>query len=189
MLDQNMSLLAYALLGLLHQQDRSGYDLRKIFSTTPLTSFSDSPGSIYPALQRLEQRGFIRSRVEERSGLRRRRLFHLTTTGLSELRRWQSQPVRDGALMRGVDALMLRFGFMDESLGPAHSLNFLKSLERELEAYIQILRVYFGKHKADMPLSGRLALESGIIGYESLLRWARCAIATYKKETRGRKTS
>ena len=67
--------------------------------------------------------------------------------------------------------------------------NFLKSLERELEAYIQILRVYFGKHKADMPLSGRLALESGIIGYESLLRWARCAIATYKKETRGRKTS
>ena len=59
--------------------------------------------------------------------------------------------------MRGVDALMLRFGFMDESLGPAHSLNFLKSLERELEAYIQILRVYFGKHKADMPLSGRLS--------------------------------
>jgi len=188
MLDQNMSLLAYALLGLLHQQDRSGYDLRKIFSTTPLTSFSDSPGSIYPALQRLEQRGFIRSRVEERSGLRRRRLFHLTTTGLSELRRWQSQPVRDGALMRGVDDLMLRFGFMDESLGPAHSLNFLKSLKQALDAYIPTLRVYLEKHRADMPLSGGLALESGITGYESLLRWARCAIATYKKQMRGRKS-
>jgi len=41
-----VSVLGYALLGLLQQQDRSGYDLRKIFSTTPMKSFSDSPGSI-----------------------------------------------------------------------------------------------------------------------------------------------
>lgn len=188
-MEQNMSLLGYALLGLLQQQARSGYDLRKIFSATPLRSFSDSPGSIYPALHRLEQRGFIRSRVEPRSGLRRRRLFRPTSMGLLQLQRWQSQPVTDDALIRGVDGLMLRFGFMDESLGPAHSLNFLKSLEHELEAYIPTLRDYFAKQGADLPLSGRLALESGISRYESLLRWARCAIATYRKETRGRKTS
>lgn len=77
-MNADVSVLGYALLGLLQQQDRSGYDLRKIFSASPMTSFSDSPGSIYPALRRLEQQELVRSRIQERSGLRRRRLFHLT---------------------------------------------------------------------------------------------------------------
>ena len=189
MLDRQMSLLGYALLGLLHQEPRSGYDLRKIFSATPLTTFSDSPGSIYPALHRLEQKGLIRSRVQERPGLRRRRLFRLTAAGRLELQRWQSQPITDAKVIRGLDDLMLRFGFMDESLGAAHSLRFLRALKHELVAYVPTLRAYLEKHGADMPLSGRLSLESGIIGYESLLRWARGAIATYEKETKGRKKS
>ncbi|HKN34165.1 MAG TPA: PadR family transcriptional regulator [Terriglobales bacterium] len=100
--DHNISLLAYALLGLLQQEPRSGYDLRKIFSATPLTSFSDSPGSIYPALERLERQGLIRSRVEERSGLRRRRLFRLTTAGVNELKGWQSRPLIRDDVIRGV---------------------------------------------------------------------------------------
>jgi len=32
-----------------------------------------------------------------------------------------------------------------------------------------------------MPLSGRLALESGIRDYETLLGWARSALRIYKK--------
>jgi DNA-binding PadR family transcriptional regulator len=188
MLNHNMSLLGYALLGLLRQEPRSGYDLRKIFATTPLTSFSDSPGSIYPALRRLEHSGLIRSQLQPSSGLRRRRLFRLTAAGRAELERWQKRPIVGDDVIRGVDELMLRFGFMDESLGPAHSLRFLAALERELSGYIPTLRAYLEDHGAHMPLSGRLALESGIIGYESLLRWAQDAIATYenKKEERKR---
>ena len=48
--------LEYALLGLLHQQPQSGYDLRKVFETTALGNYSGSPGAIYPALRRLESR-------------------------------------------------------------------------------------------------------------------------------------
>jgi hypothetical protein len=36
---------------LLHQQPRSGYDLRKIFESSPIAYYSDSPGAIYPALR------------------------------------------------------------------------------------------------------------------------------------------
>jgi DNA-binding PadR family transcriptional regulator len=46
--------LGYTLMGLLHQKALPGYELRKVFATTRLSSFSDSPGSIYPALARLE---------------------------------------------------------------------------------------------------------------------------------------
>ena len=114
--------------------------------------------------------------------------YRLTAAGRAELERWQKRPIVGDDVIRGVDELMLRFGFMDESLGPAHSLRFLAALERELSGYIPTLRAYLEDHGAQMPLSGRLALESGIIGYESLLRWAQDAIATYenKKEERKR---
>jgi DNA-binding PadR family transcriptional regulator len=180
-MQSDISLLGYALLGLLQQEDRSGYDLRKIFSTTPMTSFSDSPGSIYPALRRLEQRGLVRSRIQERSGLRRRRLFHLTSAGSSELKRWQRQPILRDNVIRGLGELMLRFSFMDESLGPVESLRFLTALKAELAAYIPVLHTYLEKYGKEMSLSGRLALESGINSYECLLNWARKAIRSYDK--------
>jgi len=177
----DLSTLGYALLGLLYQQDRSGYDLRKFFSGTPMTSFSDSPGSIYPALRRLEQRGLVRSRIQERSGLRRRRLFHLTPAGIAELRRWQKQPIVRDDIIRGTGELMLRFSFMDQSLGPAESLRFLTALKTELATYIPTLRGYLEEHGRIMSSSGRLALESGINSYECLLNWARNAIKSYEK--------
>jgi hypothetical protein len=39
------------------------------------------------------------------------------------------------------------------------------------------------EEKGKMPLSGRLALDSGIRGYETLLEWAKYALATYKEES------
>jgi len=181
MQQSEVSVLGYALLGLLQQQDRSGYDLRKIFSSTPMTSFSDSPGSIYPALRRLEQRGLVRSRVQERSGLRRRRLFHLTPAGSAELKRWQRLPIVRDDIIRGTGELMLRFSFMDESLGAAESLRFLTAMKAELTAYIPTLRTFLEEQGNGMVLSGRLALESGINNYECLLNWARNAIRSYER--------
>jgi DNA-binding PadR family transcriptional regulator len=43
MLDRHMALLGCALLALLYQAPRSGYDLRKIFSYHSAATFSDSP--------------------------------------------------------------------------------------------------------------------------------------------------
>ena len=184
----DISILSYALLGLLQQQPRSGYDLRKTFSNTPMMSFSDSPGSIYPALQRLEKHGLVRSRIEERGGLRRRRLFHLTASGLAELKRWQWQPFTREDVVHRVDQLILRFAFMDESLGAHQSLRFVTELGQQLSAYIPSLREHLQKYRGDMPLSGQLALESGINGYEGLLTWARSAIKAYRNEIKVRRT-
>jgi len=75
-------LLGYALLGLLHQKERSGYDLRKVFTHTPVKHFSDSPGAIYPALRRLERR-----RSAHGSGSRKRG-FDRWTKGLSGINRF-----------------------------------------------------------------------------------------------------
>lgn len=174
------STLEHALLGLLQQQPRSGYDLRKIFTATPMGIFSDSPGAIYPALKRLERRRWIVGKIEQRGQLRRRRLFRLTAAGASAFRQLQERPLTTEDLKR-LHYVMLRFSLMDNSLGPAASVDFLKSLARILSQYIPALRAHL---LPGMPLSGLLALEHGISDYESLLNWTRSAIARYRSSAR-----
>jgi DNA-binding PadR family transcriptional regulator len=186
MVDRNsISTLAFALLGLIGDGARSGYDLRKFFSSSPMTSFSDSPGAIYPALRRLEQQGLVRGETATQ-GSRERTLFRVTARGRAEFRRWQMRPISREEVIRHVDTLMLRFAFMDQFAGKPVAMRFLKDFQKELAAYIPGLRVYLKSNREQMPLSGQLALESGIQEYETLYRWTKTAIAAYQNKGEGR---
>ncbi|MFZ0862494.1 MAG: PadR family transcriptional regulator [Candidatus Sulfotelmatobacter sp.] len=176
--------LGYALLGLL-QKPSSGYDLRKVFSSTSMKTYSDSPGAIYPALRRLEKAGLIRGMIEEGSGLRRRQIFRLTPKGLAELKKWITLPITREDLASGLKTIMLRFAFSETAIGAAASLAILKSLEAALQPHLQALREQLQAMKALAPTSARLALECGIRSYESLFDWTHYAIAVYEKQMKG----
>jgi DNA-binding PadR family transcriptional regulator len=184
-----VSLLGYALLGLLHQRPSSGYRLRRAFATTPIGTFSDSPGAIYPALRRLERQGLVRSRVEASAGVRQKQTFRLTAPGLAALKEWLGRPLTRDDVVRGMDDVMLRLAFMDEVMARAASIRLLQSLARELGGYLPTLHAYLGEHRRQMPLSGRLALESGIRAYEEQARWVVDALEAYGAPgaTKGRK--
>lgn len=176
---ERIALLGYVLLGLLRQGAAAGYDLRKLFATTPLMTFSDSPGAIYPALRNLERRGLIQGEVEQGAGLRLRRVFRLTPAGVRELKRWLKLPVTRDDIVHHQDELLARFSFMDDAVGSAGSIRLLEQLERELAAYLPALRGYVEQNAPGMSLSGRLALDSGVRSHEALLKWSRAALATY----------
>jgi DNA-binding PadR family transcriptional regulator len=178
------ALLGYALLGLLHMKPSSGYDIRKIFAMTPMGSFSDSPGAIYPALRRLEGDGLIRGKIENGSSLRRRKVFHLTAAGTTAFKQWLNRSVTHENVVRNLDELMLRFSFMEQVTSETAIVRFLKAVQRELEAYIPSLREHLDAHKTVLPRSGRLALESGVRSYETLLEWSKYAITSYEKEVK-----
>lgn len=175
--------LGYALLGLL-QKPSSGYDLRKVFSSTSMKTYSDSPGAIYPALRRLEQAGLIRGAIEEGAGLRRRQVFRLTSKGISELKKWVSRPVSRDDLVWGQEEILLRFAFSETVLGAAAAIEMLRSLEAALKIHLRGLHEELQQIKAGMPTSGRLAFECGIRGNQSLLEWTHHALATYEKQER-----
>jgi DNA-binding PadR family transcriptional regulator len=176
--------LGYALLGLLQAKPASGYDLRKIFSSTSMKTYSDSPGAIYPALQRLEKQGLVRGTIEQGNGLRRRQVFHLTGRGTAELKKWIRKPITPEDLTRGYEEIMLRFAFSETAAGMSASVELLTSLQAALKAHVVSLHEEFEASHKLMPTSGRLAFESGIGGTEYLLQWTEYAIATYDKEAR-----
>src|SRR5438128_1223789 len=101
-----MTPLSFALLGLVRQQPRSGYALRKVFETTPLGDYSSSPGSIYPALKSLENAGMVETR--DARDARGKGSYHLTARGTAALKKWLDAPITD------LGEAMLRFAFLGD---------------------------------------------------------------------------
>jgi DNA-binding PadR family transcriptional regulator len=171
------STLEYALVGLLRHKPQSGYDLRKTFTTTGMRHYSDSPGSIYPALRRLEARGWIEAVPQpEGDDARKRQLFAITPSGKDALANWVSVPVTRDDVILHVSELMLRFAMMDGTVPRATAIQFLADFERERAIHAAESRVKLEEMRAKAGLhTGVLAYESGIEGMEAQVSWARRA--------------
>jgi DNA-binding PadR family transcriptional regulator len=181
-----LSLLEGALLGLLHGTPQSGYALRRIFQETPMLHFSDSPGSIYPALRRLARRGAIRGTVEGGRTLRPRQVFRLTPAGTAALHAWLSAPVTRDTVVHGLNGAMLRFAFLDGVLGAEATAAFLEALTRELAAEVASLDRYIVTNARSFSLTARLALGNGRESYAAHLRWARRAARRFRAHAAAR---
>jgi len=168
---RRLTTLEYLLLFLLSQQPASGYALRKAFASTPLGHHSDSPGSIYPALQRLVRRGLLRPTKDPSPSRRRKRLFSSTPKAVAELRSWVHRPISRNEVRHEPAALMLRFVICAHLLGDAGAHKFLLQLEPRVHEIILELESYLRSTGKTMPLAGRLAVEQGLEGYQALARW------------------
>jgi DNA-binding PadR family transcriptional regulator len=183
----SLSPLEGALLGLVGQAPRSGYDLRKAFAETPIRTFSSSPGAVYPALARLEARGLVQPADSARPSPRRRRALRLTRRGRAALLAWLLRPVRCSDLVTGAAPPVLRFAFLGEAKGPAACVPFLRSYREALRAHVAELRRFRRAAAPSMSFSGLLALDSGIAGFGAEERWvARALRACAREVKRGR---
>ncbi len=146
----SMSTLELALIGLVKQKPQSGYDLRKTFAITAMRHFSDSPGSIYPALRRLEARGLIAAELRVGDHLENRRgrqVFRLTATGESVLMARLGLPVTREDVIWRMPELMLRFALMDGNAPRSTALRFLEEFEQALGTYVADLRTGSRAHE------------------------------------------
>jgi DNA-binding PadR family transcriptional regulator len=174
--------LGYALLGLLHQQSRSGYDLRKIFETTPMAHFSGSPGAIYPALRKLEKQSLIKGKVDRGKPLRPRQVFQPTTAGTDVFRTWLASGIQREDVIWRAEALMLRFAFQSFLEDELATREFLDDFLREVKGYLVELRMQLKMMPADTPIHARLALESGVESYLAHRRWAIRALEHFEEK-------
>lgn len=167
--------LGYAILGILLDEPRSGYAIRKIFEQTAMGEFSSSPGSIYPALKRLEVQHFI----EETKGVATMRkstsIYRVTKQGKSRFLDWLRRPIGRRDITHGMKSLLLRFGFM-RHLPVAEVLVFLQVFEQQIRTYSRELESFLKGEGAALPLLSRLALDNGIRGYRAQRTWAARAI-------------
>ena len=173
--DVTLTPLRLAILGLIAMEPQSGYDLKKVFETTPMGNFSSSPGAIYPALRGLEARGWILGQPANTGLLRPRLVYSITGEGDAILRAELAKPVTCEDLIWHFDLVMLRFAFI-ERIGTAEALRFLREFRAEAEAYLRHLEGLRIEMREHLSPCGRLALEHGIQSYAGSARWAARAI-------------
>lgn len=186
------SKLEMALLGLICQKPQSGYDLRKTFSTTAWRHYSDSPGSIYPALRRLQTRHWIEldADADQPPDPRRKQNFRPTGAGKGAFVSWLRRPLTRDDIRYSQHELLLRFAFMDGHVPRSSIIRFLDQFMEGLAVYLVELRAQREKmfHLLE-PLTphaashtGLLAFDSGIDGMEAQLAWARKTRAQFTEE-------
>ena len=184
MTKKHLTNLEYALLGLIGISPMTGYDIHKLFETTPFGHFSSSPGAIYPALNRLARRSLLRTSLDKKKEARPRRIYALTKTGEEVLSAWLRQPVTRDELIRMSGAPILRFNFAKDRLSIEEILTYLEGYHRVVAAYIEELLSYDDQLKAPEMYHNRLALDHGIRRYRSDLEWVRSATAVFKRVRR-----
>ena len=87
-----------AVLGLLNERPMHGYEMMQELAERTQGLWRPSPGSLYPALQLLEDQGLVRSETEEG-----RRQFTLTDEGRGELAKNPRAAAPWEAMVRGAD--------------------------------------------------------------------------------------
>ena len=160
----------------------SGYAIRKEFETTALGHFSSSPGAIYPALNRLQKKGFIEKVKIEADGKYR---FRITPLGIDVLKEWFLSPLFKKDVTHHLNEALLKFGFMGDMVSEELVLDYLKSLNELLKNYLKELQQY---HKSStfssLPLHGKIAFEHGLMSYGSTLKWCKKSIHQIQNQSK-----
>jgi DNA-binding PadR family transcriptional regulator len=92
-----MQAVKYALLGLLSERPRHGYDLKSGFEELLGGAWPLNIGQVYSTLGRLERDGLVSVERVEQAPMPDRKVYSLTIDGKTELERWLRAP-SDGVL-------------------------------------------------------------------------------------------
>ncbi len=147
--------LSFLLLGVVDGQPCSGYDLRRLFQDTPIGSFSDSPGSIYPALRALARRGLVRSTIDASARLRPRQVYRVTAAGRAALVDWLREPVVGRQVLRDPDLFAAKLAFMSGRLRAPEISRLAACHRAALSDHLRGVQTFARAHAPNYPLSAR----------------------------------
>ncbi len=151
------SAVTWAVLGLLEQRPRSGYDVKRAVDRTIRHFWAASYGQIYPELRRLEEAGWIEGSDGSR-GARSRRVYSVTAQGRKAMLDWlRGRETR----IELRDESLLRLFFAD-ALPDDQALGLLEARRegyREMLAYLTSLDDGTGPDPPYIDLVYRWALD------------------------------
>jgi DNA-binding PadR family transcriptional regulator len=153
----------YALLGLLEQQPRHGYDLKRLFDRYFAPDHPVAFAQVYSTLERLERRGRVRLDAIERAEGPDRRLYAITDEGTRELERWLDEPLEAEPHLQA--SLFTKVVLAILSGRPVEPL-----VDAERHAHLERMRELTAiRRTASMPLA--LLADYALFHLEADLRW------------------
>jgi DNA-binding PadR family transcriptional regulator len=179
----------YVILGMLRNEPRSGYEIKRVVDVSTRFFWAASYGQIYPELRKLARAGLVEGDSQPTGG-RKRTVYRLTDTGREELRRWLERPP-ERLELRDEGLLKLFFAGAAE---PGTAMEIVDAKRRLMEEKLAALReiepyAVAGASSDPFPY---LVLRYGVESCEWVIAWcerARAELAGGKsKKGKGRAT-
>jgi PadR family transcriptional regulator, regulatory protein AphA len=153
--------LAYAILGWLHTEPMSGYDLKKQFDQGIGYFWPVDQMQIYRTLERLVEQGHVSVHEEIQHNRPNRKVYTVTDVGREELRHWLTSPQSLPALR---DPLLIQL-FFAASLSNGE---IIELLEHQRAAHSELLAYY--QQKVHFPLDAPVGTGGEVSRREMLQR-------------------
>lgn len=161
-----------AVLGIVAREGPcTAYAVRKRFQASPSPQWSGSAGAIYPLVERLVERGWLRSRAQN-SDRRKGRLYSLTPSGRARLTAWLAPPL--GPEVTGVppDPLRTRLSFLG-SLPAAARRAFVEEALAGNEAALKATRIDLREARKEADPWRRLVARGALAALRARKAWLR----------------
>lgn len=181
-----MRSLRYALLGMLNQQDMTGYELTKLFEGALSEFWSIKQSQIYPALKRLTDEGQITYRVEITGQVLEKKLYSITEQGRQDFMAWLTHAAPLPPTPKEEFRLQV---FFSHQLTPAQRRTLMQTQLTQHQERLEHLRQNrraFGPQPApgSAAMSDYLVLTGAIMREETTCAWLeRCLELTEPAET------
>lgn len=85
-------MLENIILGIIFENDLTGYDIKKYIENNIGIYYKASCGSLYPALKKISSKGFV-TFYEELQGKRKKIFYHITESGKDKFLEWLTEPM------------------------------------------------------------------------------------------------
>jgi PadR family transcriptional regulator, phenolic acid-responsive transcriptional regulator len=122
--------LKFALLGLLVERPKYGYEIKREFEGAIGNVWSVSYGQLYPTLRRLSEQGWLSKKTEPGKKAAEKNIYSITEKGRRKLDEWLLKPLR--STYRVKDEFTLRFLFFSK-LDPASVLEYLRGYQKRTQ--------------------------------------------------------
>lgn len=164
-------MLEFILLGLLHEQPMSGYDLKKTMDYTVGFFYRSSFGSLYPALKRLEEKQYVS--VKSVGDSKNKKIYTLQTLGKEAFINWLDQPIKNTKNDYLVRIFFLDYLDKEKQSLLLHDLQMkLKTERHKLKEVEQIVNKELSELPNPQDFYYRLSvLKYGIRHFEMELEW------------------
>lgn len=171
-----------AMLALLSEQPRHGYELKSEFDQRTGHSWPLNIGQVYTTLERLERDGLVARGDEDADG----RVVHtITDAGRAEVQEWFASPVTLKNPPRNELAIKIALAVTIEGI------DIVDLLQTQRRASVQALQTYTRARRDASPddLAWHLLIERMIYDTEAEVRWLdHCEAAAVRAATRGRRS-
>ena len=160
--------LKFALLGLLAESPKYGYEIKRRFDGTLGNVWSVSYGQLYPTLRRLSELGWVTKKTEPGKKAAEKNIYSISEKGRKKLDEWLLKPLRSTYKVK--DEFTLRFLFFNK-LSPDNVLDYLKTQQKKTVLQRESFQRTLVSLRDEIDYFLQAIIRKGIIHLEAENQW------------------